>query len=135
MSLSLTVFFDDPFWVGVFERVEAGKLSVCKHTFGAEPRDYEVWEFVLKHFYELSFSPAVEAELRRTADNPKRRQREARRQLADAGVGTKAQQALNRQREALKTERRERSRLEREAEQQRRFEQKRQKRREKHRGH
>ena len=108
----LTVFFDDPFWVGVFERVEAGKLSVCKHTFGAEPRDFEVWEFVLKHFYELSFSPAVEAELRRTADNPKRRQREA-----------------------LKTERRERSREEREAEQQRRFEEKQQKRKEKHRGH
>ena len=42
----LTVYFENPFWVGVFERIENGKLSVCKVTFGAEPKDYEVWEFV-----------------------------------------------------------------------------------------
>lgn len=47
---SLTVFFENPFWVGVFERVSNGKLSVCKVTFGAEPKDYEVWAFVLKHY-------------------------------------------------------------------------------------
>ena len=37
MKASLTVFFEEPFWVGVFERIEDGKLSVCKVTFGAEP--------------------------------------------------------------------------------------------------
>ena len=42
----LTVFFEGPFWVGVFERVEDGKLSVCRVVFGSEPRNYEVWEFV-----------------------------------------------------------------------------------------
>ena len=31
----LTVFFEAPFWVGVFERFEGGTLSVCKITFGA----------------------------------------------------------------------------------------------------
>ena len=25
MGLTLTVYFDDPFWVGVFERMEDGK--------------------------------------------------------------------------------------------------------------
>ena len=49
METKLTVFFDDPFWVGVFERTDGGKLSVCKVTFGAEPKDYEVWEYVLRH--------------------------------------------------------------------------------------
>ena len=44
---TLTVYFENPFWVGVFERIEGGKLSVCKVTFGAEPKDYEVWSFVL----------------------------------------------------------------------------------------
>ena len=38
----LTVFFEEPFWVGIFEKREEGKLSVCKVTFGAEPKDYEV---------------------------------------------------------------------------------------------
>ena len=39
MKASLKVFFENPFWVGVFERIEDGKLSVCKVTFGAEPKD------------------------------------------------------------------------------------------------
>mgnify|MGYP002508799592 FL=1 len=47
-SGKLTVFFEEPFWVGVFERVSDGKLSVCKVTFGAEPKDYELYEFILK---------------------------------------------------------------------------------------
>ena len=73
MKASLTVFFDDPFWVGVFERIEDGKLSVCKVTFGAEPKDYEVWDYVLHHYYELVFSPAIETKIRQMADNPKDR--------------------------------------------------------------
>lgn len=32
---SLTVFFEEPFWIGVFERIEDRKLSACKVTFGA----------------------------------------------------------------------------------------------------
>ncbi len=35
----LTVYFDEPFWVGVFERYEDGKLSAAKVTFGAESKD------------------------------------------------------------------------------------------------
>ena len=61
MKASLTVFFEDPFWVGVFERIEDGKLSACKVTFGAEPKDYEVWDYILHHYYELVFSPAETA--------------------------------------------------------------------------
>jgi hypothetical protein len=61
-SITLTVLFDAPFWVGIFEWVENGQLTVAKVTFGAEPKDYEVHDFVLKHFYDLKFSPAVAAE-------------------------------------------------------------------------
>ena len=32
-SGKLTVYFEEPFWVGVFERIEDGKLSVAKVTF------------------------------------------------------------------------------------------------------
>ena len=46
----LTVFFEAPFWVGVFERFEGGTLSVCKVTFGAEPKDYDVFSYVLKNY-------------------------------------------------------------------------------------
>ncbi len=133
-KLSLTVFFDDPFWVGVFERIEDGRLSVCKVTFGAEPKDYEVWAFVLRHYYELKFSPVLVTDVRRAADNPKRRQRNARKQLAQTGVGTKSQQALQLQLEQNKQERRVKSREEKQEEAKRLFALKQQKKREIHRG-
>ena len=135
MKASLTVFFEDPFWVGIFERIDDGKLSVCKVTFGAEPKDYDVWEFILRHYDELVFSPAVEAEARQTADNPKRRLRNARKQTERRGIGTKSQQALQLLREELKTEHRQISREQRDAEAQRRFEMKQLKKKEKRRGH
>ena len=135
MEIKLTVFFDDPFWVGVFERTGGGKLSVCKVTFGAEPKDYEVWEYVLRHYHGLKFSPAVEADTRQRADNPKRRQRNARKQLGNIGVGTKAQQALQMQLEQNKQERKVKSREQKLAEAERQFALKQQKKREKHKGH
>ncbi len=41
------VFFEEPFWAGVFERMSEGKLSVCKVTSGREPKDYEIYDFVM----------------------------------------------------------------------------------------
>ena len=117
----LTVYFEDPFWVGAFERIENGKLSVCKVTFGAEPKDCEVWEFVLKHYDRLRFSPSVDVVVKKEATNPKRVQREARKQAAAAGIGTKSQQALQAQREENKLERKSACREQREAEKQHQF--------------
>ena len=131
----LTIYFDEPFWVGVFERIDNGKLSVCKVTFGAEPTDAQVWEFVQENYRRLQFSAPVKVEQKQKADNPKRRQRNAQKQFEKTGVGTKSQQALQKQYEEDKTERRQLSREQKEAEKQRQFELKQQKRKEKHRGH
>ena len=129
-----TVFFEEPFWVGVFERSSEGKLSVCKVTFGAEPKDHDIWEFILDYYYELRFSPAVEIENRQRADNPKRRQRNARKQLENHGIGTKSQQALQMQLEQNKLERKVKSRERKREEAERIFELKQKKKKEKHRG-
>lgn len=134
VSGKLTVFFEEPFWVGVFERVSEGTLSACKVTFGAEPKDYEVYDFILKNYYQLRFSPAVEADVKEVSRNPKRVQREVRKQVQNTGIGTKSQQALKLQQEQLKTERKTVSREQREAERERRFELRQEKRREKRRG-
>lgn len=133
--VSLTVFFEPPFWVGIFERVEEGRLSASKVVFGAQPRDCEVWELVVKQYYRLPFSPALETAVKQTAENPKRRQREIKRQMENVGTGTKSQQALQLQREEHKLERKAKSREEKLDEQQRRYEQKRQIKKEKHKGH
>ena len=131
----LTVFFEEPFWVGVFERSEGSKLSVCKVTFGTEPKIYEVYDFVLREYSKLKFSPAVDSDFKEMKVNPKRMQREARRQMEQTGIGTRSQQALKLQHEQMKVERKVISREMKEAEKQRRFEQKQQKRKEKHKGH
>ena len=134
VSGSLTVFFEEPFWVGVFERISDNKLSACKVTFGAEPKDYEIYDFVLRNYYQLRFSPAVATDVKETGRSPKRVQREVRKQIQNTGIGTKSQQALKLQKEQMKTERKTVNREQREAEKQRQFELKQQKRKEKHRG-
>ena len=104
VSGKLTVFFEEPFWVGVFERVSEGKLSVCKVTFGAEPKDYEVYDFVLKNGYRLRFGSPVATDVKEAGRNPKRVQREVRKQVQNTGIGTKSQQILKLHQEQLKTE-------------------------------
>ena len=135
VSGKLTIYFEDPFWVGVFERIENRKLSVVKVTFGVEPKDYDVLEFINRNYYHLQFSPAVETVVKDTKKNPKRAQRDAKKQTLETGIGTKSQQALKLQQEQNKQERKVRSREQRDAESQRLFELKQMKKKEKHRGH
>ena len=131
----LTVFFENPFWVGVFEVIADGKLSAAKITFGAEPRDCEVYDFILKHYYNLQLSPAVTVDVDEKHINPKRMQREIKKQMTDIGVGTKSQQALKLQYEQFKTECKKKSREQKQEEKDRLFELKQLKKREKHKGH
>ena len=133
-TTTLTVYFEDPFWVGLFEKVWQGKLSVCKVTFGAEPKEYVVLEYLLMNYGRLKFSPTVEITVKNYKKNPKRMQRIARKQTLEKGIGTKSQQALQLQREEGKQKRKEKSREQKEAEKQRLFDLKQQKRKEKHRG-
>ena len=135
VSGKLTVYFEAPFWVGVFERIEDGKLSVAKVTFGAEPKDFELQEYIQKCYSALKFSPVVETVVKELKRNPKRMQREAKRQMQETGIGTKSQQALKLQQEQDKQKRKVRSREKKEAEELRKFELKQQKKREKHKGH
>ena len=131
----VTVYFDGTYWAGLFERIENNKLSVAKVIFGSEPSDAEVYQFILKNGYNLHYSPAVDTVVNEVRKNPKRMQREARKQMQEKGIGTKAQQALKLQHEQNKAERKCRSREQKRAEEQRKFEMKQQKKREKHRAH
>ena len=133
-QIKLTVYFEEPFWVGIFEKIENGKLSVSKVIFGAEPKDSEVYEFVLKHYYGLRFSPAVAVVVKETKRNPKKLQRDIKKSLEKTGIGTKSQQAIKLQQEQNKQNRKTKSREKKQAEAYRQFELKQQKKKEKHRG-
>jgi len=130
----LTVFFEEPFWVGVFERYEDGKISACKVTFGAEPKDFEVYEYVLRNYYNLKFSPAVASARKEEKKNPKRILREVRKSVTNLSIGTKSQQALKLLQEQNKLQRKVKTRQKKLEEAERKFELRQQKKKEKHKG-
>jgi hypothetical protein len=132
----LTVFFENPFWIGIYEREADGRYEVCKITFGSEPKDYEVNSFLLNNWNHFRFSPSLE--IPKTVSrqlNPKRMQRDIRKQLQCTRIGTKAQQALKLQHEEGKQKHKIDSREQREAKKEYQFELHQTKRKEKHRGH
>lgn len=133
---TLTVTFEAPFWVGLYEREEEGLYQVCKITFGAEPKDYEVYAFLQRHWRSLPFSPPLPAGSGPTARvNPKRLQREIKKQLQAPAIGTKAQQAMQLQREQAAQARKDRARQNKAAEQDRQYALRREKHKERHKGH
>ena len=97
---SFTVLFQPPFWVGILERWDEEGYSAAKVTFGAQPTDAQIYEWIGREWHRLRPSPAAEGD-RPAAErkNPKRAQREARAATQARGIGTRAQEALSRQRE------------------------------------
>lgn len=134
INVKLTVLFEDPFWIGVFERITDGKLTVCKVTFGSEPKDYEVKEFLMENHDRLSFSPEMAAEVQTEKRNPKRMQREIQKQVQETGIGTKSQQALKLHQEQKRAERKAECREQKEHRKEQQFTLRQQKKKEKHRG-
>lgn len=135
MKSSLTILFENPFWIGLYERIDGDKYEVCKITFGAEPKDYEIYDFLLKNWHKLKFSPPVKTDkVEEHKINPKRMQRKINSQLENKGIGTKAQQALKLQHEQTKIERKTKSREQKEAEKERQFVLRQEKKKAKHRG-
>ncbi len=134
----LTVLFEDPFWVGIFERCDPRGYCAARHVFGAEPTDAELFQFVVHHFAGLPFSqpsPALALDRPTTEVNFKRRQREARKIQVEARPSTKAQEALQAERERNKKTRHEMSKAEQDALESYKFHLRQEKHKEKHRGH
>jgi hypothetical protein len=136
VSTTLTIFFEDPFWVGVVEWLDGDQIRAARVVFGGETSAPEVYEFVLREFHRLDPMAAVAAPeaLPARRRNPKRAARKAAAARQERGPSTYAQEALKLELEQRKVEHRARSRAERDAEQARRFALARQKARERHRG-
>ena len=135
VSSTLTVYHDGQFWVGLAEHVEDGRYGVACIVFGAEPSDEEIPQPVVGKWEKLAFFGDEPAEANEPARNPKRRAREASRALKQPAMGTKAQQTLASQREAVKRGS-VRARSQRRADKaEARFEQRKLKHKQKHRGH
>lgn len=136
MKITLNVFYEDPFWVGVFEKSFDDNLEVAKVVFGSEPKDGEVYEFILRRYNSIKFSsPIKDIGIKNKKLNPKKLQRNIKEQVQNCGLGTKAQNALKLEFENNKKQRKETAKVKREEAEKIKFQLKQQKKKDKKRGH
>ncbi|HBG0292130.1 TPA: YjdF family protein [Clostridioides difficile] len=136
ISGKLTVLFEEPFWVGIFERQDGKKYEACRVVFGTEPKEVEVYEFILERFFSLDFgSIKLEKNVTKDKIGYKRMQRKVKKEQEKETIGTKAQNALNLQYEERKQDRKNLAKNRKEEEKERLFNLKQEKRKAKHKGH
>ncbi|MFP7737109.1 YjdF family protein [Priestia aryabhattai] len=111
--MSLTIYYDGQFWVGIIEVVEDGKLRAFRYVFGAEPKDTEILDFI---YYKLLniINQSVHSglDVKGKSDkkiNPKRLQRQVAKQINKVGVSTKAQEAIKQEYEEKKKSKKKRA--------------------------
>jgi len=139
-STTFTVFFDDPFWVGVLEIHGPDGVHAARHVFGDEPSGPQLYDFALSRDYDrlgrraLAGPPKGCAGAAPRRVNPKRAARAAVKEQTTP-VSTAAQRAIQASLEQSKTERRTRGRAQRDADADHRRAVVRQKAKARHRGH
>jgi hypothetical protein len=138
LTIRATIFLDSRFWVGTFERTDKKGYAAAKHIFGSEPSDPEVYDFILHHFSELNFGEPKPFELEIKRMNPKRAQREVKREMTRAKEtmrpSTLAQDYMREEIEKKKKEKAKTTAAEKEARKDQQFAMRQQKKKAKHRG-
>jgi len=84
MSFNFTLFFEDPFWVGLLTISDIGFIKYSRILFGAEPTDIEIYNYLKTHYNQLEFtntSTLIQETI--LTQNPKRRQREISKKIND----------------------------------------------------
>jgi len=137
--IQATIFFDQRYWVGTFERTDKEGYAVARHIFGGEPTDPEVYEFVLTHYQELKFGEPKKFTLEIKRMNPKRVQREVRREMErmkeTAKPSTFAQDYMREELEKKKLQKKQQSSAEKQARKDEQFALRQKKKKEKQKGH
>ncbi len=136
MENSLTVLFDPPFWVGIFEHNDGDTYRMARHVFGAEPTEPQLLELARNGFPGLTFSNPVNlasVELREVGY--KRRMREIRAAMKNPAASTRSQQILQQEMERQAQNNREHRRQIRQQSEDLKFQARQARKAEKHRGH
>ncbi|SUV03923.1 Protein of uncharacterised function (DUF2992) [Priestia megaterium] len=107
--MSLTIYHDGQFWVGIIEVVEGGKLKAFRYVFGTEPKDTEILDFIYDRLLEVinqSVHAGLDVKRKSTKKvNPKRLQRQVAKEINKVGISTKAQEAMKQEYEEKKKSR------------------------------
>lgn len=138
-TIKATIFFEKKYWIGTFERTDKNGYAVARHIFGGEPSDPEIHEFVLNNYLNLKFGELKDLHILIQRMNPKRVQREVRREMAKmketSKPSTLAQDYMREEIEKKKMEKKKVTSAEKQARKDDQFALKQQKRKEKHKGH
>ncbi|MCM3541475.1 YjdF family protein [Priestia megaterium] len=136
--MSLTIYHDGQFWVGVIEVVEDGKLRAFRYVFGAEPKDKEILDFIYYRLLDIinqSVHSGLDVKGKSNKKiNPKRLQRQVAKQINKVGVSTKAQEAMKQEYEEKKKSKKKRAKQYREELKDQKYLMKKQKAKAKHKG-
>ena len=135
----VTILFNGRWWIGLFERKEEANYSVARHIFGSEPSDPEIYDFVLSHWEQLSFTaPITECAVKIKRKNFKRMQREVKKLVESfehLRPMTHAEEVLKQELDQKKKVRVQRSAHEKQTKLDQKFLLKQSKKKQKHRGH
>lgn len=132
----LKVFFDDPFWIGVFEKHCDGQIRVARVVFGPEPKMPQILA-MMNRCRSIEYSAPQPGPVRIDAIriNPKRRQRMINRDRKKPGCSTNAQLALKHHQESRRELQQQSARERKEEALDRKFQMKQAKRKARKRGH
>jgi len=136
--MSLTIYHDGQFWVGIIEVVEDGKLRAFRYVFGAEPKDSEILDFIyykLLNIINQSIHSGLDVKGKSNKKiNPKRLQRQVAKEINKLGISSKAQEAMKQEYEEKKKSKKKRAKQYREELKEQKYLMKKQKAKAKHKG-
>jgi len=81
IKVKATIYFENKFWVGLFEKTDDEGYVAAKHLFGQEPTDPEIYAFIKKNYSSLKFGSVKELQIEIKRVNPKRLQRQVRKEM------------------------------------------------------
>ena len=136
--MSLTIYHDGQFWVGIIEVVEDGRLRAFRYVFGAEPKDSEILDFIyykLLNIINQSIHSGLDVKGKSNKKiNPKRLQRQVAKEINKLGISTKAQEAMKQEYGEKKKSKKKRAKQYREELKEQKYLMKKQKAKAKHKG-
>lgn len=135
--MELSIFHDGQFFIGIVEYKVGSKSKFAKWTFGAEPDNEEVLDFIENYLLILieNTQTRVRTKKQKRKINPKRLQRRISKEQKTPKNMTKAQLALKEEQELKKEQSKKRKKAKRDAFKKRKREIKKNKAKEKHKGH
>jgi len=86
-----TIFFEDPFWVGVLEENYNGINYMGKHIFGAEPTNSELLQFYIYKFENIDRIKISETDIDTKKMSFKKAINKSKKVQNKIGIGTKSQ--------------------------------------------